>query len=46
MKWLPTTIIIDQKGAISLFEEGYSPSIIKQLEAKITVLLSSNQGVK
>lgn len=46
MKWLPTTIIIDQKGAISLFKEGYSPSIIKQLEAKITVLLSSNQGVR
>ena len=43
---VPTTIVIDQMGNISLVREGYSSAIMKQIKTKVADLLASKRSTK
>jgi len=42
----PTTLIIDQKGVVSFFREGYSPVIADQIKTKVDHLLITDEGLE
>lgn len=39
---LPTTVVIDRQGYISLISEGYSPMIMRRIKARIESILASD----
>jgi peroxiredoxin len=43
---VPTTIVIDRAGNISLVRQGYSSAIMKQIRTKITDLLATEKSTK
>jgi thiol-disulfide isomerase/thioredoxin len=44
MSAVPTTIVIDQAGKISLTRQGYDPAIMQQIKKNIESLLASNKS--
>lgn len=45
MSAVPTTIIIDQTGKVSLTRQGYDAGIMRQIKKNIETLLASDKGV-
>lgn len=46
MSAVPTTIVIDQSGKISLVREGYDSNIMQQIKSNIESLLASEANLK
>jgi len=42
----PTTVIIDQKGVVSFFREGYNSAIANQVKTKVARLFASDESVE
>jgi len=42
----PTTVIIDQEGAVSFVREGYNSAIVDQIKTKVASLLVSDASVE
>lgn len=45
MSAVPTTIVIDQTGKISLTRQGYDPAIMQQIKKNIEALLTPDKGI-
>jgi hypothetical protein len=45
MSAVPTTIVIDQAGKISLTRQGYDPAIMQQIKKNIETLLTPDKGI-